>query len=127
MGRWSIVKWISQVPNQADRLKFLALASVGWMPGPTPQTSKGTHILVPMGTRLSDKSWGAELVETDGNSMTLKVTTSPTAVIGKYQFSVKTRSKAGEYPAPFDPRYEIYVLFNPWCSELQLIYRNQFL
>ncbi|XP_048372792.1 protein-glutamine gamma-glutamyltransferase K [Sphaerodactylus townsendi] len=88
--------------------------------GPTPQTSKGTHILVPMGTRLSDKSWGAELVETDGNSMTLKVTTSPTAVIGKYQFSVKTRSKAGEYPAPFDPRYEIYVLFNPWCSVFYL-------
>nr|XP_056719345.1 protein-glutamine gamma-glutamyltransferase K [Euleptes europaea] len=85
--------------------------------GPNPQTSKGTHVLVPVGTRLSDRSWGAELLESSGKTMALRVTTSPNALIGKYQFSVKTRSKAGEYPAPFDPRYDVYVLFNPWCPD----------
>nr|XP_016852481.1 PREDICTED: protein-glutamine gamma-glutamyltransferase K [Anolis carolinensis] len=85
--------------------------------GPNPQVAKKTHILVPLGSPLSDLSWSAELRDTGTNTMTIRVNTSPEAVIGKYQFSVKTRSKAGEYQAPFDPRYEIYILFNPWCPD----------
>ncbi|XP_053117285.1 protein-glutamine gamma-glutamyltransferase K [Hemicordylus capensis] len=85
--------------------------------GPTPQVSKGTHILVPVGSSLPGLGWSAEIKDSDSNTMDLRVCTSPTAIIGKYQFSVKTRSKAGEYPMPFDPRYEIYILFNPWCPE----------
>lgn len=84
--------------------------------GPNPQVSKGTHILVPVGSSLPGLGWSAEVTDTGTNTMSLRVSSSPSALIGKYQFSVKTRSKAGEYQAPFDPRYEIYLLFNPWCS-----------
>nr|XP_060635950.1 protein-glutamine gamma-glutamyltransferase K [Anolis sagrei ordinatus] len=83
--------------------------------GPNPQVAKKTHILVPLGS--SELGWSAELKDTGTNTMTLRVNTSPDAVIGKYQFSIKTRSTAGEYQAPFDPRYEIYILFNPWCPD----------
>ncbi|KAJ7313166.1 hypothetical protein JRQ81_004440 [Phrynocephalus forsythii] len=85
--------------------------------GSNPQVSKGTHILVPVGSSLPGLGWSAEVTDMGTNTMCLRVSTSPSALIGKYQFSVKTRSKAGEYQAPFDPRYEIYILFNPWCSE----------
>ncbi|KAL7977767.1 hypothetical protein Chor_009716 [Crotalus horridus] len=61
--------------------------------------------------------WSAEMTSSDDNSMCLRVCPSPRAVVGKYQFSVKTRSKAGEYAAPFDPNNEVYILFNPWCPE----------
>lgn len=84
--------------------------------GSSPQVSKGTHILVPVGNALTDRGWSAEVQDTSGNTITLRVCSSPSTVIGKYQFSVKTRSKAGEYQVPFDPRNEVYILFNPWCS-----------
>ncbi|KAH0626142.1 hypothetical protein JD844_000935 [Phrynosoma platyrhinos] len=64
--------------------------------GPNPQVSKGTHILVPVGSSLPGLGWAAELTDTGTNTMSLRVSTSPNAVIGKYQFSVKTRSKAGD-------------------------------
>uniref|UniRef100_A0A8C6XAA3 Protein-glutamine gamma-glutamyltransferase K n=1 Tax=Naja naja TaxID=35670 RepID=A0A8C6XAA3_NAJNA len=82
-----------------------------------PQPSKGTHILVPVGGSLPGMDWSAEMTSSDDNTMCIRVCPSPRAVIGKYQFSVKTRSKAGEYAAPFDPNNEVYILFNPWCTE----------
>ncbi|CAM4551649.1 protein-glutamine gamma-glutamyltransferase K [Lepidochelys kempii] len=85
--------------------------------GPTPQVSKATHILVPVGAPLPGLGWAAEVRDSSSNSLSLRVNTAPTAVIGKYRFSVKTRSRAGEYQMPFDPRNEIYILFNPWCRE----------
>ncbi|XP_015676816.1 protein-glutamine gamma-glutamyltransferase K [Protobothrops mucrosquamatus] len=85
--------------------------------GSNPQSSKGTHILVPVGSSLPGMGWSAEMTSSDDNSMCLRVCPSPRAVVGKYQFSVKTRSKAGEYAAPFDPNNEVYILFNPWCPE----------
>uniref|UniRef100_A0A8C3IQ90 Protein-glutamine gamma-glutamyltransferase K n=1 Tax=Chrysemys picta bellii TaxID=8478 RepID=A0A8C3IQ90_CHRPI len=86
-------------------------------PGPTPQVSKATHILVPVGAPLPGLGWAAEETDSTDDSLSLRVSTSPTAVIGKYRFSVKTRSRAGEYQMPFDPHNEIYILFNPWCRE----------
>uniref|UniRef100_A0A8C0GHR4 Protein-glutamine gamma-glutamyltransferase K n=1 Tax=Chelonoidis abingdonii TaxID=106734 RepID=A0A8C0GHR4_CHEAB len=85
--------------------------------GPTPQVSKATHILVPVGAPLPGLGWSAEVTDSTDDSLSLRVSTAPTAVIGKYRFSVKTRSPAGEYQMPFDPRNEIYILFNPWCRE----------
>uniref|UniRef100_A0A8C8S1P3 Protein-glutamine gamma-glutamyltransferase K n=1 Tax=Pelusios castaneus TaxID=367368 RepID=A0A8C8S1P3_9SAUR len=85
--------------------------------GPTPQVSKATHILVPVGAPLPGLGWSAEMTDSSDDSLTLRVNTAPTAVIGKYRFSVKTRSKAGEYQMPFEPHNEIYILFNPWCRE----------
>ncbi|EMP30573.1 Protein-glutamine gamma-glutamyltransferase K [Chelonia mydas] len=87
--------------------------------GPTPQVSKATHILVPVGAPLPGLGWAAEVRDSSSNSLSLRVSTAPTAVIGKYRFSVKTRSRAGEYQMPFDPRNEIYILFNPWCRVLR--------
>ncbi|XP_067389262.1 protein-glutamine gamma-glutamyltransferase K [Emydura macquarii macquarii] len=85
--------------------------------GPTPQVSKATHILVPVGAPLPGLGWAAEVTKSSSDSLSLRVSIAPTAVIGKYRFSVKTRSRAGEYQMPFDPRNEIYILFNPWCRE----------
>uniref|UniRef100_A0A8C0GHV4 Protein-glutamine gamma-glutamyltransferase K n=1 Tax=Chelonoidis abingdonii TaxID=106734 RepID=A0A8C0GHV4_CHEAB len=72
---------------------------------------------LPVGAPLPGLGWSAEVTDSTDDSLSLRVSTAPTAVIGKYRFSVKTRSPAGEYQMPFDPRNEIYILFNPWCRE----------
>ncbi|XP_006039042.2 protein-glutamine gamma-glutamyltransferase K, partial [Alligator sinensis] len=83
--------------------------------GPTPQVAKGTHMLVPVGA-AGTQGWQAEEVDSTGTTLTVRVTSAPTAPIGCYRLGVKTRSPAGEYAAPFDPRHQVYLLFNPWCS-----------
>lgn len=75
---------------------------------------KGTHVIIPVGKGGSG-GWKAQVTKTNGHNLNLRVHTSPNAIIGKFQFTVRTRSEAGEFQLPFDPRNEIYILFNPWC------------
>lgn len=75
---------------------------------------KGTHVIIPVGRGGSD-GWKAQVTKTSGHNVNLRVHTSPNAIIGKFQLTVRTRSEAGEFQLPFDPRNEIYILFNPWC------------
>uniref|UniRef100_A0A8C4UKT0 Transglutaminase N-terminal domain-containing protein n=1 Tax=Falco tinnunculus TaxID=100819 RepID=A0A8C4UKT0_FALTI len=50
-----------------------------------------------------------------GPALRLAVTAPPHAPIGRYRLSVKTRTGAGEYAAPFDAANDVFLLFNPWC------------
>lgn len=75
---------------------------------------KGTHVIIPVG-RGGSGGWKAQVTKSSGQSLNLRVHTSPSAIIGKFQFTVRTRTEAGEFQLPFDPRNEIYILFNPWC------------
>lgn len=92
-----------------------ALTAMSVPTGPTPQVAKGTHVLVPVGA-AGTQGWQAEEVDSTGTTLTVRITSAPTAPIGCYRLGVKTRSPAGEYAAPFDPRHQVYLLFNPWCS-----------
>lgn len=76
---------------------------------------KGTHVIIPVGKGGSG-GWKAQVTKSSGQNLNLRVHTSPNAIIGKFQFTVRTHSKAGEFLLPFDPHNEIYILFNPWCS-----------
>lgn len=82
--------------------------------GNSPEVGKGTHVIIPVGRGGSD-GWKAQVTKASGHNLNLRVHTSPNAIIGKFQFTVRTRSEAGEFQLPFDPRNEIYILFNPWC------------
>lgn len=76
---------------------------------------KGTHVIIPVGKGGSG-GWKAQVTKSSGQNLNLRVHTSPSAIIGKFQFTVRTHSEAGEFLLPFDPHNEIYILFNPWCS-----------
>lgn len=75
---------------------------------------KGTHVIIPVGQGGSG-GWSAQVTKSSGKNLNLQVHTSPSAIIGKFQFTVRTRSEAGEFQLPCDPCNEIYILFNPWC------------
>ncbi|XP_010000940.1 PREDICTED: protein-glutamine gamma-glutamyltransferase K, partial [Chaetura pelagica] len=92
---------------------------------PTPQVAKGTHILIPLG-ETSATGWTAEEddkeegVEPPGShALQLRLKAPPDAPIGRYQISIKTRTGAGEYAAPFDSTNDFFLLFNPWCPDDQ--------
>lgn len=76
---------------------------------------KGTHVIIPVG-RGSNGGWKAQVTKANGQNLNLRVHTSPNAIIGKFQFTVRTRCEAGEFQLPFEPQNEIYILFNPWCQ-----------
>ncbi|KAM6226160.1 LOW QUALITY PROTEIN: protein-glutamine gamma-glutamyltransferase K [Porphyrio hochstetteri] len=94
--------------------------------GPTPQVAKGTHVLIPLG-QSSATGWRAEEEEEEegegaappagGHALDLRLTAPPDAPIGRYRLSVKTRTGAGEYAAPFDDANDLVLLFNPWCPD----------
>lgn len=75
---------------------------------------KGTHVIIPVG-KGSSGGWKAQVTKASGQNLNLRVHTSPNAIIGKFQFTIRTRCEAGEFQLPFDPSNEIYILFNPWC------------
>ncbi|KAF7652099.1 hypothetical protein LDENG_00101290 [Lucifuga dentata] len=53
----------------------------------------------------------------DGNKVKLSVKSLPTAVIGRYQFYLKTRCPKGGAVSTHDPANDVYMLFNPWCKD----------
>ncbi|NWT21249.1 TGM1 glutamyltransferase, partial [Vireo altiloquus] len=92
--------------------------------GPNPQVAKGTHVLVPLGGS-SATGWTAELdegvaeplvgVAGSDHALWVGLQAPPTAPIGRYRLSVRTRGPGGEFAAPFESDNDIVVLFNPWC------------
>lgn len=96
-----------------ERLSHCLIADLVTL-GNNPEVGKGTHVIIPVGKGGSG-GWKAQVTKTNGHNLNLRVHTSPNAIIGKFQFTVRTRSEAGEFQLPFDPRNEIYILFNPWC------------
>ncbi|XP_048218757.1 protein-glutamine gamma-glutamyltransferase K [Perognathus longimembris pacificus] len=84
--------------------------------GNSPEVGKGTHVIIPVGKGGSG-GWKAQVARSSGHSLELRVHTSPSAIIGKFQLTVRTRCEAGEFQLPFDPHNEIYILFNPWCPD----------
>ncbi|KAM9251662.1 protein-glutamine gamma-glutamyltransferase K [Cariama cristata] len=91
--------------------------------GPNPQVAKGTHVLIPLG-ETSATGWTAEEEEREegaeragGSALNLCLTAPPDAPIGRYRLSIKTRTGAGEYAAPFDDANDFFLLFNPWCPD----------
>ncbi|XP_038949552.1 protein-glutamine gamma-glutamyltransferase K isoform X2 [Rattus norvegicus] len=105
-----IILFLNREYESSDRIALELLI------GNNPEVGKGTHVIIPVGKGGSG-GWKAQVTKTNGHNLTLRVHTSPNAIIGKFQFTVRTRSEAGEFQLPFDPRNEIYILFNPWCPE----------
>ncbi|XP_043914271.1 protein-glutamine gamma-glutamyltransferase K-like [Protopterus annectens] len=90
-----------------------------------PQVTKGTLIIVPLVEEHNRMEWGAKVTQASGNHVTLSVNSSPEAVIGKFQLSVRTRGPGGELKTPSAPENSIYILFNPWCEKDSVFLDNE--
>ena len=90
--------------------------------GERPQESKGTLLRIPVTTEESKNpnAWHAQLVQHDYAVLSIAVTPSAEAIVGKYQLYVDTLtvnpdgSRYQHRPEKFEDG--ICVLFNPWCS-----------
>uniref|UniRef100_H3A119 Protein-glutamine gamma-glutamyltransferase K n=1 Tax=Latimeria chalumnae TaxID=7897 RepID=H3A119_LATCH len=85
--------------------------------GLLPQVSKGTLVIIPVVEELEYNEWGVKIVEATDNVLSLLVNSSPQAVIGRFELTVKLQP-AGEREnrTEHKPANDIYILFNPWCE-----------
>lgn len=86
--------------------------------GRKPMQSKGTVISVHKAREVNPGSWGYQITEIDEKKVSIKVCTSASAIVGKYQLFVDTVHKLKD-GASQKCRYchpdDIFVIFNPWC------------
>ena len=81
--------------------------------------SKGTVISVRKVRELQPGTWGYQITGVDEKKVSVKVCTSASAIVGKYQLFVDTIHKLKD-GASQKCRYchpdDIFVIFNPWCQ-----------
>lgn len=86
--------------------------------GRKPMQSKGTVISVHKAREVNPGTWGYQITEIDEKKVSIKVCTSASAIVGKYQLFVDTVHKLKD-GASQKCRYchpdDIFVIFNPWC------------
>ncbi|XP_025115118.1 protein-glutamine gamma-glutamyltransferase K-like isoform X2 [Pomacea canaliculata] len=85
--------------------------------GSRPLQSKGSVVSVRQVSEAHAGDWNYELVSVVDRAVTLKVISTPKAIVGRYEMFIDTFHKGGEgevekhrYKHPDD----IYIIFNPW-------------
>ncbi|NXW56817.1 TGM4 glutamyltransferase, partial [Eurystomus gularis] len=79
--------------------------------GETPMKNKGTLMSLNPRREPDFNGWKISIVKKSGTECLLSVTSSPSAMVGKYTLNVKTGTNT------YKPENsEVYVLFNPWCE-----------
>nr|XP_004662076.3 protein-glutamine gamma-glutamyltransferase 4 [Jaculus jaculus] len=78
------------------------------------------HTMVELNARTSNLSqdWKATISKVSGSEVTVAVTSSPDALVGKYRLSVK----CGNHTFKCE---KIFLLFNPWCKEDKVFMPNE--
>ena len=86
--------------------------------GKNPKQNKGGIVRVEIRDALIASKWRMQVIETDGNTVRLSITSSAQAMIGHYDVMVETKSKdsSGEESLHRHKHEEqICILFNAWC------------
>lgn len=79
--------------------------------GPDPKKSEGSKIVISFAEELNVKRWSAVINSVTKNELSLTITSSPRAIIGRYSLSLQH-----DY---MDISYflgNFVLLFNPWCA-----------
>lgn len=84
--------------------------------GSLPMVSKGTHVIIPLVDRLDEKTWGATIMEQNGNKIKLSINSPASAVCGLYGITVTCNSSGVEAATAYTSSKNIVILFNPWCE-----------
>ncbi|XP_043914432.1 protein-glutamine gamma-glutamyltransferase K-like [Protopterus annectens] len=82
-------------------------------------------IVVYIKEQLDKKNWGAMVVGSSGNYVTLSVYSPPNAPIGKFILRVKSKRSPGDFSTYSDPKTHICILFNPWCPDDTVFMNNE--
>uniref|UniRef100_UPI00358E950F protein-glutamine gamma-glutamyltransferase K-like n=1 Tax=Myxine glutinosa TaxID=7769 RepID=UPI00358E950F len=92
--------------------------------GSRPSFEHGTYIPVPLEDDLHSREtrlWGATVLKSEGNVLSLLVHTSPKCIVGKFQVCVATLCHGYLFRTARHHAPNVYFIFNPWCPD-DLVY-----
>ncbi|XP_075427947.1 protein-glutamine gamma-glutamyltransferase E-like [Ascaphus truei] len=84
--------------------------------GPSPTEASKTKTIFPLFGAQGKDTWSAALLSSSSNTLTLTMSSPPTAVIGQYTLGVAV-STSGSDKAYLQQLGGLYLLFNPWVPE----------
>ncbi|XP_022249455.1 annulin-like [Limulus polyphemus] len=90
-----------------------------------PTYAQGTMVVVPVVPADSDvlpsDGWQVKLVFTENCSITLEVSSIPSAIVGEWNFDIDTKLKSAKDEESQTLRYSVkdsfFLIFNPWCKQ----------
>ncbi|XP_069469564.1 coagulation factor XIII A chain [Ambystoma mexicanum] len=90
---------------------------VEYVIGRYPQQSKGTYIPVPLVQDLEDGKWGAKLLRTERNFVSLSIMSAADCIVGKFRMYIAVSTAFGILRSSRNVETDTYILFNPWCKD----------
>lgn len=82
-------------------------------PGSNPSVSKGSQVVVTFGDRHGS-TWSGQILEKQGVTVTLGITPTANAIVGKFRTYVAIVSDGGMQRTSRDTTTDLYLLVNAW-------------
>ncbi|XP_010750273.2 coagulation factor XIII A chain [Larimichthys crocea] len=95
-------------PQDDFQLEFLI--------GSDPSVNRGSLVVVTCSSRQGGP-WSGQIKEMQGASVTIGVTPSANAIVGKFRTYVAVVTGTGLQRTKRDPNTDLYLLFNAWAPE----------
>ncbi|XP_039982997.1 coagulation factor XIII A chain-like isoform X2 [Xiphias gladius] len=92
--------------------------------GSNPSPSKGSLVVVAFGSQRGGP-WSGQILEAQGESVTLGITPTPDAIVGKFRTYVAIVTGGGLQRTKRDTVTDLYLLFNAWCPEDPVFLPNE--
>ncbi|XP_016886908.1 coagulation factor XIII A chain [Cynoglossus semilaevis] len=95
--------------------------------GSDPAAHKCSRVSVEFGPNAHQSTancWLGNIIESQGNSVTLGITPTPTAIVGKFRTYVAIRDQNGWQITKRNSSTDLYLLFNPWSPEDSVFLNN---
>ncbi|XP_056869457.1 coagulation factor XIII A chain-like [Takifugu flavidus] len=106
--QWVMRVTFSRPLNRDDNIQ------VEFLIGRDPSASKGSMVTV---TFSYNDKWFGEILEQHDTVVTLGITPSADAIVGKYRTYVKVVSGHSTVRSEKNPSTDLYLLFNAWCPD----------
>ncbi|TDG96376.1 hypothetical protein EPR50_G00240520 [Perca flavescens] len=92
--------------------------------GGNPSASRGSLVVVTFNSRLGGP-WSGQIVERQGVTVTLGITPTPDAIVGRFRMYVAIVAGTGMQRIKRDGATDLYVLFNAWCKDDAVFLPNE--
>ncbi|XP_028427271.1 coagulation factor XIII A chain [Perca flavescens] len=92
--------------------------------GENPSASRGSLVVVTFNSRLGGP-WSGRIVESQGVTVTLGITPTPDAIVGKFRMYVAIVAGTGMRRTKRNAASDLYVLFNAWCKDDAVFLANE--
>ncbi|XP_070842267.1 coagulation factor XIII A chain-like [Chaetodon trifascialis] len=89
---------------------------VEFLIGSNPSPNKGSLVTVTFNSRHGGP-WLGRILESQGQAVTLGITPTPDAIVGKFRTYVAIVTGGGMQRTSRDTSTDLYLLFNAWCPD----------